>query len=87
MLDYKTLIGLTGMIILVSSWLPQTIETIKTQRCPLNIKFILLYTISSLLLTIYSILIKDIVFTLLNFLAFFQSLINLIIKIRNLRKD
>lgn len=83
MFDYKTLIGLTGMIILVSSWLPQTIETIKTRNCPLNMKFIILYTFSSFLLTIYSILIKDMVFTLLNFLAFVQSFTNLFIKIKS----
>ncbi|MEN3015539.1 MAG: lipid-A-disaccharide synthase N-terminal domain-containing protein [bacterium] len=77
-------IGITGMIILVSSWIPQTIETLKTQKCPMNINFIILYTLSSLLLTIYSILIKDIVFTTLNLLAFIQSFINLIVKIKNL---
>ncbi len=84
-MDYKIFIGLTGMIILVSSWLPQTIETIKTRNCPLNVNFILLYTFSSLLLTIYSILIKDIVFTILNFLAFLQSFINLIVKFNGIK--
>ncbi len=88
-LNIKSLIGLIGMIILVSSWIPQTIETIKLKRCPLNINFILLYTVSSLLLTIYSFLIKDIIFLMLNFLAFLQSFINLYIKIvyeKNIRK-
>ncbi|MCX7870779.1 MAG: hypothetical protein N2485_04305 [bacterium] len=80
-LNVKSLIGLVGMIILVSSWIPQTIETIKLKKCPLNINFILLYTFSSLLLTIYSFLIKDLIFLILNFLAFFQSFINLYIKI------
>jgi len=80
-MNYILILGLVGMIILVSSWIPQTIETLKTKKCPLNLKFILLYTISSLLLTIYSMLIKDIVFTILNFLAFSQSLINLVVKL------
>jgi MtN3 and saliva related transmembrane protein len=80
-MSYILILGLVGMIILVSSWIPQTIETLKTKKCPLNLKFILLYTISSLLLTIYSMLIKDVVFTILNFLAFSQSLINLVVKL------
>jgi MtN3 and saliva related transmembrane protein len=80
-LNIKNLIGLLGMIILVSSWVPQTFETIKSKKCPLNINFILLYTFSSLLLTIYSLLIKDIIFLILNFLAFLQSFINLYIKL------
>ncbi|MCX7972660.1 MAG: hypothetical protein N2657_05570 [bacterium] len=63
--------------------MPQTIETIKTGKCPLNLNFIILYTTSSLLLTLYSLLIKDIVFTILNLLAFVQSSINLVIKLRN----
>jgi len=85
-MDYKIFIGLTGMIILVSSWVPQTIETLRTKNCPLNLNFIILYTLSSLLLTIYSILIKDIVFTILNLLAFLQSAINLLVKITNAYK-
>lgn len=80
-LNIKSAIGLLGMIILVSSWVPQTIETIKFKKCPLNLNFILLYTFSSLLLTIYSFLIRDIIFFMLNFLAFLQSFINLYIKL------
>jgi len=80
-LNIKNLIGLLGMIILVGSWIPQTLETIKSKKCPLNINFILLYTFSSLLLTIYSLLIKDLIFLILNFLAFLQSFINLYIKL------
>ncbi|MGB9638892.1 MAG: hypothetical protein ACP5RD_01360 [bacterium] len=88
-INIKNLIGLIGMIILVSSWIPQTIETIKSKKCPLNINFILLYTFSSLLLTIYSFLIKDIIFFILNLLAFIQSFINLYVKLvyENKRKD
>ena len=80
-LNLKNVIGLTGMIILVSSWVPQTIENIKYKKCDLNINFILLYTFSSLLLTIYSFLISDFIFFILNFLAFVQSFINLYIKL------
>jgi len=80
-MDYIFVMGLIGMIMLVSSWIPQTLETIKTKKCPLNLNFVLLYTISSFLLTVYSIFIKDFIFTVLNFLAFLQSTINLFVKL------
>ncbi|MCS6955450.1 MAG: hypothetical protein NZM44_03765 [Candidatus Calescibacterium sp.] len=80
-MDLKILVGLSGMVILVSSWIPQTWETIKTKTCSLNINFIILYTISSFLLTIYSLLIHDMVFTVLNLLAFIQSGVNLFVKL------
>ena len=76
------LIGLMGMLLLVSSWVPQTIETIKTKQCPLNFRFILIYVTASTLLTIYSYLIRDWIFLVLNALAAFQSAVNLYIKVR-----
>ncbi|KPU63902.1 membrane protein [Thermococcus sp. EP1] len=78
----KEAVGLIGMLLLVSSWIPQTLETIKNKKCPLNLEFIMVYVTASTLLTIYSYLIGDIVFLTLNSLAAFQSGINLYIKLR-----
>lgn len=75
-------IGLIGMLLLVSSWVPQTIETIKTKYCPLNFRFILIYVTASSLLTIYSYIIGDWIFLILNALAAFQSAVNLYVKVR-----
>jgi MtN3 and saliva related transmembrane protein len=75
------IIGLIGMLLLVSSWVPQTIETIKTRKCPLNMQFILIYVTASTLLTVYSYIIGDWIFFALNFLAAFQSAINLVVKL------
>nr|WP_048152331.1 MULTISPECIES: hypothetical protein [unclassified Thermococcus] len=69
------------MLLLVSSWVPQTIETIKTRKCPLNMQFILIYVTASTLLTVYSYIIGDWIFFALNFLAAFQSAINLVVKL------
>ena len=77
-----TWIGLLGMILLVSSWIPQTIETIRKKKCPLNFRFVLIYATASTLLTVYSYLIGDWVFLALNGLAAFQSAVNLYIKVR-----
>ncbi|MCD6559849.1 MAG: hypothetical protein J7K57_08325 [Palaeococcus sp.] len=75
-----TWIGLLGMLLLVSSWAPQTLETIKHKKCPLNFRFVIIYVIASFLLTIYSYIIGDWVFLTLNALATLQSAINLLIK-------
>lgn len=77
-----TWIGLLGMMLLVSSWAPQTIETIKRKRCPLNSRFVLIYVTASFLLTLYSYMIGDWIFLTLNGLAAFQSSLNLYVKIR-----
>ncbi|AIF70079.1 membrane protein [Palaeococcus pacificus DY20341] len=77
-----TWIGLLGMILLVSSWVPQTIETIKQKKCPLNFRFVLIYVTASSLLTIYSYFIGDWVFLTLNGLAALQSAVNLYVKLR-----
>jgi len=75
------LIGLLGMLLLVSAWVPQTLETIRTRRCPLNMKFIVIYVTASTLLTVYSYIIGDWIFFALNFLAALQSAINLAVKL------
>ena len=75
------IIGLLGMLLLVGSWIPQTVETIKTRHCPLNMKFILIYVTAASLLTAYSYIIGDWIFFTLNFLSAFQSAINLVVKL------
>ncbi|RKX50217.1 MAG: hypothetical protein DRP38_01555 [Thermotogae bacterium] len=78
----KELVGLIGMLLLVSSWIPQTWETIKNKKCPLNLEFVLVYIVGSTLLAIYSYLIGDWVFLTLNSLAALQSGVNLYVKLR-----
>ncbi|WP_054840480.1 hypothetical protein [Thermococcus sp. JCM 11816] len=76
------IIGLLGMLLLVSAWVPpQTWETVKTRKCPLNMKFIVIYVTAATLLTIYSWIIGDWIFFTLNFLSAFQSAINLVVKL------
>ncbi|HHI01270.1 MAG TPA: hypothetical protein ENL40_07410 [Thermococcus litoralis] len=78
----KELVGLIGMLLLVSSWIPQTWETIKNKKCPLNLEFVLVYVTASTLLAIYSYIIGDWVFLTLNSLATLQSGVNLYVKLR-----
>ncbi len=81
MMPWQELIGWAGFAILVAAWVPQTIQTIKAGRTDVNMAFILLYVISSLLLTIYAILENDHVFIALNSLLTFGSGINLYFKL------
>jgi MtN3 and saliva related transmembrane protein len=75
------IIGLLGMLLLVSSWLPQTVETLRKRHCPLNLEFIIIYVAAASLLTIYSYIIGDWIFFTLNFLSALQSAINLVVKL------
>lgn len=74
------LMGWAGFGILVAAWIPQTLDTIKKGNTQMNLAFIILYFTSSLLLTIYSVLTEDPVFTALNALLTLGSGINLYYK-------
>lgn len=75
------LLGWAGFGILVAAWIPQTWETIKEGSTQVNIAFIIMYFSSSLMLTIYSVLIADPVFTALNGLLTIGSGINMYFKL------
>ncbi len=75
------ILGWTGFAILIMAWVPQTVDTIKAGKTEVNIAFILMYVVSSLLLTIYSILENDHVFIALNGLLTIGSGINLFYKL------
>jgi len=76
------IIGILGAVLLAASWLPETYQTIKNKRCDANLEFILIYVIAAILLTIYSIQIKDLVFIGLNAFVVIESFINLVYKIK-----
>ncbi|MDI3476325.1 MAG: hypothetical protein PWQ79_1575 [Thermococcaceae archaeon] len=79
------LVGLIGMLLLVGSWVPQTVETLRKRHCPLNLEFILIYVMAASLLTVYSYIIGDWIFFTLNFLSALQSSINLSVKLLKIR--
>jgi len=75
-------IGIIGMLLIVIAWIPQTIENIKNKSTGMNLKFIFLYLFGSTGLLVYSIIISDLVFMILNSGAAIQAFINLIIELR-----
>ncbi|MEQ9309630.1 MAG: lipid-A-disaccharide synthase N-terminal domain-containing protein [Balneolaceae bacterium] len=86
-MSYIEILGWTGFAILIMAWIPQTIDTIKAGRTDMNLAFILMYVVSSLLLTIYSLLENDHVFIALNALLTVGSGINLFYKLFPRKSD
>lgn len=74
------LLGWAGFGILVAAWIPQTIDTIKAGSTSINLAFIIMYFSSSLMLTVYSVMINDTVFIALNALLTLGSGINMYYK-------
>ncbi len=74
-------LGLAGMTMVVIAWIPQTIEIIRSRRSALEWQFSALYFLGAFILTYYSILISDLVFTLLNSLAAYMAAIGLYFKV------
>jgi len=79
----ENLAGIIGSICIAIAWIPQIIEIIKTRHSHLNLGFASLYVVGSLALTIYSLQIKDIIFTFLNSFALLMGMIGLIYTIKS----
>ena len=74
------IIGTIGLIAIAACWIPQTIETIRAKRTDVKLSFLLLYLLGSLSLTIYAVLIHDVIFVVLNSIATIESGVNLYYK-------
>lgn len=59
-------IGYIGLVALVLCWIPQSIETIRLGRCPVNLTFLILSAVGSLSLAVYALSLGDPVFSVLN---------------------
>ena len=71
------LIGLFGIIFVAISWIPQTKKVLIEKKSGLELKFVLIYSVGSLLLLTYSILISDKIYITLNTLTTIMASINL----------
>jgi MtN3 and saliva related transmembrane protein len=75
------ILGWAGFGVLAAAWFPQTWDTLKAGQTSMNIAFIIMYFVSSFLLTVYSVLTEDMIFTTLNALLTFGSGINMYYKL------
>ena len=76
------LTGIIGLALLAVGWIYEAAQIIKEKKSRLGLKFSILYTTGSLLLVIYSIQVKDVIFTILNGLVTAISLVSLAYSIR-----
>jgi lipid-A-disaccharide synthase-like uncharacterized protein len=75
------IIGYIGLIAIIVCWIPQSLETIKLGRCPVNLWFLILSVVGSLSLAVYAISIGDSIFGTLNSVTTFGALLNLYYKL------
>jgi lipid-A-disaccharide synthase-like uncharacterized protein len=75
---YWDLVGTIGACIIALSWVPQTIKTIKNRATGLDLKFVSLYFVGSLSLTLYSASIGNWIFIFFNAFATINALLNII---------
>lgn len=73
-------IGYIGLTALVVCWIPQSVDTIKQGRCPVNLMFLLLSALGSLSLAIYAASFGNMVFTILNCLTTLGTAVNIFYK-------
>lgn len=71
-------IGIAGAILLFLAWLFETIESIKKHKSLVDLKFALIYIISTILLTVYAYQNNDIVFFGVNALLIILVLFEII---------
>jgi MtN3 and saliva related transmembrane protein len=73
--------GYVGLTALTVCWIPQSIETIKRGRCPVNLTFLILSSLGSLILAVYAWKLGDPVFTTLNTLTTLSAALNIFYKL------
>jgi len=75
------LIGYAGLIALTICWIPQSIDTIKLGRCPVNLTFLILSSFGSFCLAVYAFFLGSPVFIFLNILTTLGALLNIYYKL------
>jgi lipid-A-disaccharide synthase-like uncharacterized protein len=75
------LVGYVGLTALTVCWIPQSIETIKRGRCPVNLMFLILSSVGSFILALYAWGLGDPVFTILNTLTTLSAPLNIFYKV------
>ena len=78
MAELSYFIGVLGALILALAWLTSLIRTLRSKKNTIDPTFTTIYFIASVLLTIYSALIGDMIFAIINGLASLIALIELV---------
>lgn len=79
-------IGIAGAILLLLAWAFETFESVKYHKALIDLKFALIYIISTVLLTIYAFQRNDMVFFSVNLLLIVLVLFEIAYTLKNLKK-
>jgi MtN3 and saliva related transmembrane protein len=74
-------VGYVGLTALTVCWIPQSIDTIKQGRCPVNLMFLILSSLGSFILALYALSLGEPVFTILNTLTTLSAALNIFYKV------
>jgi MtN3 and saliva related transmembrane protein len=74
-------VGYVGLTALTVCWIPQSIDTIRQGRCPVNLMFLILSSVGSFILAHYAWSLGDPVFTILNTLTTLSAVLNIFYKV------
>ena len=74
------IIGLIGLVCIVASFIPETIQTIKDGKVKIPYPFLVLYLVGSVFLMIHALSLNDVTFVSLNGILAIESVINLYYK-------
>ena len=66
MLNYIEIIGIAGALLLIVAWIPELVDIIKAKKSKLNKRFSELLFFATLILLVYSIMVKDFIFIIIN---------------------
>ena len=75
-------IGWIGVVLLAAAWLVESYQVVKKAKSDIPLYFTIIYIFGSGLLVLYSVLIKDLVFIVLNGMATLSAIIHLIVSLR-----
>ena len=78
-------IGVVGLLLILAGWVWEFIQSLKSNKAGVPLSFALLYGAGSLLLTLHSIALGDIVFILLNAAATLIAAANAIFALQRSR--
>jgi lipid-A-disaccharide synthase-like uncharacterized protein len=79
-------VGIAGAVLLLAAWLFETYESIKRHKALVDLKFALIYIISTILLTVYAYQRNDVVFFSTNLLLIILVLFEIFYTIHKTRR-
>jgi len=81
-----TVVGIAGLAVLLVAWIAELVDLIKKKKGRLDTNFAVFYIIGSVLLLIYSIQIKNVIFIVMKIIVIILTVLSLYYSIK-IRKE